>query len=278
MSITVQHQPSYSSVGNVSRNYGEFQTQKEDRQRREDVAVKFALLDKEAQINAQTQNQAHQNQLDTLQAQFDLNQQAKDLESQRAIEQDKDLTEYEYTTKQKMMIDNVNNQISDVKLRDDLTPEEKDYTVQQLEAKKYGVKPLSRPKSTQFPKGQDIGDLYEDPKSPGDIWTRDEKGIPKIVKKAKDSEVMSTKDWVSQWNELFKSMSSKDVDGNIKYPNSDDVTKTLVSAINAQKNAVKISQVLELPVKDQQWYYLKISQGYSHDRIMEVINKNKSKS
>jgi hypothetical protein len=73
-------------------------------------------------------------------------------------------------------------------------------------------------------------------------------------------------------------MSSKDVDGNIKYPNSDDVTKTLVSAINAQKNAVKISQVLELSVKDQQWYYSKISQGFSHDRIMEVINKNKSKS
>lgn len=271
MPITVQHQPSFESVGNVSEAYGKFQVSRENAQKANDYAFKINMLDKQAQI-AEEANQRN----------FERDQQARDLDVQRKKELNQDLTEYEYTTKQKMMIDNINNQISDVQINPDLTQADKDYAVRELEFKKMNIKPQSKPKSSPFPKGQDINEVWTD-KNTGVTYTRDQNGTPKVLVKGKDSsegsamETISTKDYTNLYNETYKSMIIETETGK-KAPDPDSVVAQVEKILIARDNLKIRAQVLNLPPRAQQTYALMISKGLPPRVALEKINSFLKKS
>lgn len=283
MPITVQHQPSFESVGNVSEAYGKFQVSRENAQKANDYAFKINMLDKQAQI-AEEANQRN----------FERDQQARDLDVQRKKELNQDLTEYEYTTKQKMMIDNINNQISDVQINPDLTQADKDYAVRELEFKKMNIKPQSKPKSSPFPKGQDINEVWTD-KNTGVTYTRDQNGTPKVLVKGKDSsegsamETISTKEYADLYKDVYKSMITKDIDTSKEILPKPEEVAAQVKAILVSKDNIKIeAQIYGMPPNFQKIYFgltsLRISPKtgkpippLSPRAAMDIINKMKRK-
>jgi len=282
MPITVQHQPSFKSIGDVSSEYGKFQINREDVQKAQDNAFQLQRIDKQAQINEQfAQNN------------FEREQQAADLALQRDLEKNQDLTEYEYTTKQKMAIDNINNQISDVQMNMELSQDDKDYAVRELEFKKIGIKPQSKPRSSPFPKGQDVNDIWTD-KSTGVVYTRNENGEPKVLVKSKDSpegsamETISTKEYVDLYEKTYKSMVFKNPMGQETPPDADKVAEQ-VEKILASRDLIKIkAQVYNLPPNFQKIYTAltnpridaktgKTVPPLSPKAAMDIVNKLKGK-
>src|SRR5690606_3487078 len=109
-------------------------------------------------------------QQEQLMQRFDLGQMEADRQAQRAAE----MNEWQYTTAQRRDLEKINNDIHWVNQRDDWRPEQKDYAIRQLEAKRAGIKPMPMPgEGMKFPEGQDIGAVWKDDKS-GAVLTRDD--------------------------------------------------------------------------------------------------------
>lgn len=275
MPIVVQHQPSFSSIGNVAEEYGKFQTRREDEQKAQDNAFKISMLNKQANINAQATEREYAIREQMANNEFQRNQQAADLQQQRDLEKMQDITEFEYTTKQKMMIDNINNQISDVQMNPDLSQEDKDYATRELEFKKINIKPQSKPRNSPFPKGQDINDIWTD-QTTGTVYTRTQTGEPKVLVKSKDSpegsamETISTKEYIDLYNDTYKSMITQS-DSVQKLPDADQVSAQ-VEKILASRDAIRVkAQLYNLPPRAQQIYASLVSKGLSPNIAIEKI-------
>jgi hypothetical protein len=295
MAITVQHQPSFKSVGDVSSDYGSFIIKREDAQKAEDIKLKFALADKEAQINANAQQQQYENnaalqdqqfhqKIAAADIEFELNQQAKEAEKQREI--DDKTTEYRYTQKQQMTIDNLTNQKQDILLNKDLMPEEKDYAIQELDSQLQLIKPQRMPKDPNSPpKGQEIGSIWK--LEDGSTVTRHSNGDVATLIKAKD---ISTPGTISEKTKMnvfeniyeaaMKKNSTDELGAKIDNPapvDMNEVIKKYTDTITAMAQAdIALKQqfdVINLSTKQIEFYNLAKSKGYSHSQIMDKINQ-----
>jgi hypothetical protein len=274
MGITVKHDVDASAVGAISQDYGSFQTEERRSERAQDKSFELAKIEKQADINAQVQDRQHQNQLETLDRQFQLEEVSRDAQSQRELEKQKDLYDYEYTSKQQMEIENIQNQIQDVELRTDLPDDEKSYVKQQLEANLWKIKPFPRPRNSKYPKGQDVGDIWEDPKIPGVVLTRNESGMMEKFTDKKESNGlfnMSAEDFYKSFSQLQKSMTVKSTSKGDIVPNADTVISEMIKIESAKQNFSKVQEVSKLPPRYKYAYDNLIRTGRSHEEAMKAI-------
>jgi hypothetical protein len=138
MGIKVRHSPDVGIIGEGAYTYGKQKTAKEEARIADERNYQLAR-------DEQNQIQARENLL----LQNELNNQAKDADFQRALELkkiEKDDVEFQYTQKQKMKIEQINNSIDDIDSNPNLSPDEKIYAKKQLEFEKYNIKPQTMPK------------------------------------------------------------------------------------------------------------------------------------
>jgi hypothetical protein len=235
MGITVAHQPSAGVIGKTAGQYGEFKIKREDQLRAEDYAQKIELMNIESNLNevAAQKQQERQKELNDINYEremeklnemaeldvkkskltSDINEKEKDQDAEREREQ----FEWEYTTKQKMQIEQINNNINAINNDQTLKPAEKEELLWRENEKKYGIQPSSRPKekTEKAPNGKVVGETWSD--ADGNTWVQQSDGTPKIESKAKESTaVIEAKEKMDAWSKFWTSISNqKDEEGQL---------------------------------------------------------------
>lgn len=100
------------------------------------------------------------------------------------------MQELEYTQQQRQELNKLHAARNFIAQSDDYTEAEKEIAYRQIDAKLMGIQPVI-PKESPFPEGQDVGQLWTevDPTTGQELlFTRDDKGIPRIPQGWKPSE------------------------------------------------------------------------------------------
>jgi hypothetical protein len=185
-------------------------------------------------LQLQMQQQAHEQQF----AMFDAQSAARksqldwqaDIDRQNrldAIEQQKSLEEWKYTTNQRREIDKINEGLTMAKAKvasGEWTREQGAEAIRQLEAKRMGIEPVRAPRQeSPYPEGQRDGDVWATPD--GATVTRDPGG--KVRKLYDPPTQVNSRDMFNLIKEARETLTTEEVDseGNVRLvrPDPEDV-------------------------------------------------------